>query len=532
MSDPGALAAQLAEVFAPSPDAAITHRAAAPALPAAPGAWLNTPEPLTLERLRGQVVVLDFWTYCCVNCMHVLPELARIEAEFEGQPVVVIGVHSAKFSAEKVSANVTRALERHAVTHPVVLDPSHRLWEQYGVSSWPTIIALDAEGRVAWRQSGEVEAAQLRAVVEELLAEARSAGTLAAAPAWRPSPAPRPSTRLRSPGKVAVWPDNQLQDHRADPLGPEPRLYIADTGNHRVIECALLPGLDRWPVARVLNTYGDGQPGLVDGEGATARFRGPQGLARFGDTLWVADTENHALRAIDLSTGVVRTVAGTGELGRGRPSDPTRPLRMALRSPWDVAITAEREGSDQPGAIFVAMAGTHQIWVYLPAQKHFGPFIGSGREEHIDGPPAEAALAQPSGLSLYGRFLFIADSEISSLRAFDLSEHALGTVVGGGLFDFGDVDGPADRAKLQHPLGVVASDEHLYIADTFNNKIKVLDLNQGECRALVGGDPGVLCEPGGLAVAGPHLIVADTNNHRLRVVNRRTSEIRDLTVLD
>ncbi len=232
-----------------------------------------------------------------------------------------------------------------------------------------------------------------------------------------------------------------------------------------------------------------------------------------GNLLWVADTENHAIRRIDLSSGITETIAGTGELGRGQP-DVSDPRKLRLRSPWDV----EAEGS----VVFIAMAGTHQLWVY--ADGRVGPFVGSGREDHVDGEAGKAALAQPSGLALSGRYLFFADSEVSSIRLFDLKDRKVGTVVGAGLFDFGDVDGPADRVRLQHPLDVTVAGSSLYVADTFNGKVKAISLEDGTTRTLASG----FAEPGGIDSLGGFLFVADTNHHKVRVVRADSGEVRDL----
>ncbi|MFZ5477299.1 MAG: DUF255 domain-containing protein [Myxococcota bacterium] len=514
------LRAQLERAGRPREEKAGPPRPHAPPLPADADAWINTDRPLTLEALRGNVVVLDFWTYCCINCMHVLPELAAAEEAFAGQPVAFVGVHSAKFPAERERDNVERAVRRHRVRHPVVNDATHAIWDQYAVKSWPTVVVLDPTGRIAWRHAGEVTHEELVAVVTRVLAKARADGTLGE-PAWRlPSAAPA-GHGLRHPGKVHVWPDMPGQSAGADPFGPDARLYVADTGNHRILECSLRKGLDGWPVAMLRRAWGGNGPGLVDGPCETARFQSPQGIARAGHVLWIADTENHALRAIDLLTEKAHTVAGTGRLGRGEPAGPHGP---SLRSPWDVAC------SYQPGkeadAVLVAMAGAHQIWIHVPEQQAIGPFCGSGREDHVDGAPAEAALAQPSGLALAGRYLFFADSETSSIRVLDLGEHKVGTLCGRGLFDWGDVDGPAGEARLQHPLGVAVADGAIYVADTFNGKVKVIHLRDMTVRTLAAG----LAEPGGLTVAGDFLIVADTNAHRLAAVHRTTGEVRELAV--
>ncbi|MCK6506301.1 redoxin family protein, partial [Myxococcota bacterium] len=529
--EPADLAEQLEDAASPSPTRqAQPLREAAPPLPQEPERWLNSPLPLSLEQLRGRVVVLDFWSSCCINCQHVLPELAAVEARLAGQPFAVIGVHSGKFPAEREASTVRRAIRRLRIPHPVIHDPDHALWKAFGVQAWPTVIVLDALGRIAWRHAGEVRREELLAVVDGLLDEARQAGL--------PAPARLPATTttledslLDHPGKMHLYPDAAAQEMGADPFGPQARLYVADTGHHRVVECRVERGPDGWPAAHVERVFGSGTGGLLDARAPLARFQDPQGLARAGDSLWVADTGNHALRRIDLSTGQVSTVAGTGRLAAGPAQAQRRPLQTELRSPWDVAVAgadAGMPGAPQgPDVVFVAMAGMHQVWVYLAEHDELGPFLGSGREDHVDGAPQEAALAQPSGLCLFGRYIFLVDSETSSVRAFDLAEREVGTVVGRGLFDFGDVDGPPDQVRLQHPLGLTLADGELYVADTFNGKIKVISLQGGHTRTLCGAE-GELCEPGGVAVAGEFLLVADTGNHELKVVHRRTGELRRL----
>lgn len=505
VTTPAALIAAVEDTTRPSPGAGRLH---APALSADPADWLNS---LPLE-LKGQVVVLDFWTYCCINCMHVLPELTAIEETFAGDSVVVIGVHSAKFPAEQERENVARALSRHDVRHPVVHDPTHTLWEAYTVRSWPTIVVLDAQGRIAFQKGGEVRRNELIPVVRRLLDEARVTGALQP-PVWRRPAADAAGDTLRFPGKVQVWPDGMAQARGQDIFAMGSRLYVADTGHHRILEYGVSQGFAGWPDLRLIRTFGDGVAGLVDGE--SPRFDSPQGMAREGQTLWVADTGNHALRAIDLKTGEVRTVAGNGKLGRGG-GNPRKPRELALRSPWDVAA--------QEGVVFVAMAGTHQIWIYQTNEDVIAPIVGTGQEAHIDGEPQKAALAQPSGLCLFGRFLFWADSEISSIRFLDLQTRKVGTVVGRGLFDFGDIDGLGGDVRLQHPLGVTFADGRLYVADTFNNKLKTIRPDNGETRTLLTG----LAEPGGIVAFGPFLIVADTNHHRIIAVQRSTGELRVL----
>jgi uncharacterized protein YyaL (SSP411 family)/thiol-disulfide isomerase/thioredoxin len=492
----------------------------APELPEDRSLWLNVDAPLSLRALAGNVVVLDFWTYCCINCMHVLPELEAIEEQFADRPVVVIGVHAAKFGAEKERSNVERAVLRHRISHAVVLDSEHELWRKYAVSSWPTVMVIDAGGKIAWRRSGEVERGELGRVVNDILREAGEEAVLEP-PAVRLKAKPASKRALDFPGKIHLYPDLSGQTRDVDPFGADARLYIADSGHHRILEASIAraPG-ERWPTVRILESFGSGVSGLIDGSKEAARFSGPQGMYRAGNLLWVADTENHALRRIDLSDGTVKTVAGTGERGRGgRRGDPSKPRQIALRSPWDVAALDD--------AVLIAMAGTHQIWVYLTDRDQIGPMIGTGQESHVDGEFAQSALAQPSGLALFGHMLFFADSETSSIRLADLREHHVATVVGRGLFDFGDVDGKGESVRLQHPLGVAFVDGKLYVADTFNDKVKVIDLDDAETRTLAGGK-GELLEPSAVQLAGDLVLVADTGHHRIVAVDRKTGEVHEI----
>jgi DNA-binding beta-propeller fold protein YncE/peroxiredoxin len=450
-------------------------------------AWFNTDRPLRLADLRGHVVVVDFWTYACVNCLHTLPELAALERRFGDRPVVVIGVHSGKFDAEKDGHRIELAMARHGVAHPVVVDSDFTIWNRFGVTAWPTLAVIDPEGRIAAQESGEPDPGALSALVESLLERGAAAGTLASQRVAIRAPERLDTGPLAFPGKVAVSPSGQIA--------------LADSGHHRVV---LLDADGRFEAV-----VGSGIAGSADGDANQAAFHYPQGLTfdDSGQRLFVADTNNHQLRAIDVASRNVTTLAGTGE--RGRASSGGAAKTVALRSPWDLAY--------RDGELFVAMAGAHQIWRYDFARDHIAPFAGTGAERIDDGPATEATFSQPSGLTLLGDTLFVADAEVSAIRAVDLATGAVSTLVGKGLFDFGDVDGKAGAVRLQHALAVTARGDQLYIADTFNNKIKQLDPATRSVVTAVGGATEQLFEPGGLAAASDgSLLVADTNNHRLR----------------
>jgi len=463
-------------------------------------AWLNTDRPLTFAKeLKGQVVLLDFWTYCCINCMHVLPDLAYLEEKYKDEPFLVIGVHSAKFTNEGQRQTVRAAVGRYEIHHPVVVDEDLAIWGEYAVRSWPTLVLIGPDRKIVGAVAGEGNREGLDQAIGQTLAQARAAGTLAQQPVrFEREKSVRATSGLAYPGKVL-----------ADPKGG--RLFVADSNHNRVV-VSTLPGPDGR--ARLIRTIGAGTVGREDGPADRATFHHPQGLAMMGSTLLVADTENHLIRAVDLDAWTVRTVAGTGVQGYDR-SGGKMGVKQVLNSPWDLAV----EGS----TCYIAMAGPHQIWRLDLPMGLCRAFVGSGRENIVDGPVEAAALAQPSGLALAGNYLYFADSEVSAVRRIDLAAERVETLVGSGLFDFGDIDGGFDQARLQHPLGVAVWKDKILAADTYNHKIKELDPAAKRARTLLGsGSPGSgtggraeFFEPGGLHVAEDVLYVADTNNHRV-----------------
>lgn len=470
-------------------------------------AWLNVDQPLTLAGLKGKIVLLDFWTYCCINCMHVIPELKRLEAKYPEQ-LVVIGVHSAKFSNEGESDNIRQAILRYEIEHPVVNDREFNILRCYGVRSWPTLILIDPEGYVVGGISGEGHYDMLDRVIGELVADHRARGTLQEGPLALALEKTDFSTPVLSfPGKVL-----------ADPV--QDRLFIADSNHNRILLTT--------KAGKVLDVAGAGDIGAADGAFETATFKHPQGMAVDGDILYVADTENHKIRRLDLKARTVTTIAGTGTLAlRQYRSGPAR--EVALSSPWDLVV--------EKGMLYIAMAGPHQIWAMNLQENHIGPYAGSSKEARIDGPLQEAALAQPSGITSDGTNLYVADSEISAIRSVSLNPNGqVATIVGLDLFEFGDVDGHGEAVRLQHPLGVAHHNGVLYVADTYNHKIKTIAPRLRTSVTFLGtgmpgwqdGETAQFYEPAGVSVADGKLYIADTNNHAIRVADLYTKHVTTL----
>ena len=470
--------------------------------------WLNTDKPLSLAALKGKVVLLDFWTYGCINCIHIIPDLKKLEAKYANQ-LVVIGVHSAKFQNEKETENIRRIILRYEIEHPVYNDSEYAVWQSYGVRAWPTQVLVDPAGYIIGGVSGEGNYDVIDEAVGKTIADFRAKGEL------NEEPLKLVLERAKVGELPLAFPGKILADATGD------RLFIADSNHNRIV----VTKLD----GTLVETIGTGEIGAGDGAFDKATFYRPQGLALSGDSLYVADTENHLIRRVDLKSRTVETIAGTGQ--QTHEYFKVGPARsVALSSPWDLQLAGR--------VLYIAMAGPHQIWMLDLDKNEVSTFAGSGREARLDGPLLEAGFAQPSGMATDGKTLYVADSESNIIRAIDIAGRSVKTLVGGDLFEFGDVDGTGDDVRLQHPLGLLIYGDKVLIADTYNHKIKELDPKHEKVTSLFGtGKPGQadgpspsFYEPGGLALANGNLYVADTNNHAIRVIDLKTKRATTLKI--
>ena len=503
----------LAQESTPSPQDLFEGQVSAPEFPLGLD-WINVDHPLTMQGLRGKIIILDFWTYGCINCIHMIPILEQVEKKYAAE-VVVIGVHSAKFETEGQTDNLRQIVQRYDLHHPVINDSEFAVWRNYGARAWPTVAIIDPLGRPVVRESGEIPFAAFDAYLSGMVAYYDDLD----ATIIDRSPLELALEGAGDPGTPLLFPGKVLADEASQ------RLFIADSNHNRIVIADLV-------TYEVLGIIGSAARGFDDGGFDSASFDKPQGMALDGDRLYIADVNNHAIRAAHLVERSVRTVAGNGEMGRGYVRFGTRidtPLEVAIRSPWDLEL-------DDDGLLHIAMAGTHQLYIFEPQSNLLYPSVGNGREANLnDVSLAASELAQPSGLFFAGAGkLYFADSESSTIRLADF-ENDLVTVVAGttenSLFDFGDIDGELGENRLQHALdvqGVPGGD--LYIADTYNSRIKVIPAGETAVHTVFGlgglggyadggADVAEFDEPGGLSYANGSLYVADTNNHVIRSID-------------
>jgi thiol-disulfide isomerase/thioredoxin len=471
--------------------------------------WLNTSRALKEEDLKGRIILLDFWTFCCINCMHVIPDLKYLEETF-GDKLTVIGVHSAKFKNEKDTSSIRNAILRYGIEHPVVNDANFNIWQDFGVHAWPTFILIGPNGKIIRTYPGEGNRMAVEDDVRQLLKDYQDTVTTTPLPLALEKDKMPPSL-LSFPGKLAPSQNG---------------LFISDSAHHRILEISL--------TGNIRQRIGSGKEGYKDGSFDEAQFKRPQGLLYHNNKLYIADTENHALRMADLTTKTVSTLAGNGTQGNNRWVKDVAGSDTQLSSPWDLALYPDETH------ILIAMAGSHQLWSYDLEQNTVSVVAGNGRESIDDGRYPSNSLSQPSGVSVHNGELYFVDSETSSLRR--LKDNEVTTLIGTGLFNFGYEEGKRRKALMQHPLGVYADASGIYVADSYNHAIRRYDTDDMKLHNLAGNgtqglkdgkrDDARLNEPSDVKRVGDILYIADTNNHAIRTLNLDTKQVGTLSLTE
>lgn len=477
--------------------------------------WINTSSPISLKDLKGKIVLLYFWKYSSINCIHALVDIKKLEKKWKNE-LVIIGIHTPKFSAEKNKENLRQAILRNEIEHPIINDIDFTIWRQYQISSWPTFVLIDPKGMVVGVQSGESIYEGFDKILSGMVEEFNSYRLISITPNKSISLENKKITNhtLSFPGKLIL-----------NETGTE--LFVSDTNHHRILR------IDT-QTRKILDTIGNGKPGFKDGNFSGAMFQRPMGLTLKDDYLYIADSENHAIREANLKTKRVKTLAGTGEQAKSYNVS-GKGKEVSFNSPWDLI--------ESKNILYITMRGSHQIWTVDLKTLEADVFAGSGSENLFDGKLEEASFAQPSGITKDRVKFYLTDSETSSVRSIDFkSSESINTVIGRGLFEFGDLDHSYPQARLQYPTGIAYSNGKLYVADTFNHKIKLIDPYEKTSITLagtgkIGAQNGKLLEasffePSGIAVFKSKVYVADTNNHTIRVIDLDSKMVSNFEILE
>ena len=461
--------------------------------------WFNVNAPVRLAGQRGRLVLICFCTFSSVQCRHVLSDLNYLANKYR-KDLTVIGVHSTRMPAEMRRSHVSKMLNKYHVRYPLIHDPELKLLQRFGIKDWPSQLLVDRDGFIIGAMTGDGKLARMEEVIG-YQAKRQSRYQSGDSEEYTVNRAPEAQTLLSFPGRILVSGD---------------RIYIADSAHNQIVVTTKR--------GNILRRFGSTSPGFIDGEGMSAAFNNPQGMALRDQFLYVADEGNHAIRRVNVRTDEVTTIAGTGKPGRAFGSATTRPEEMQLNSPVDVVLNS--------GTLYIAMAGMHQIWGLSLLTNTIKVFAGSGRAGLLDGGPNKAEFAQPTGVAVYGRHLYAVDALSSAIRCIDLEYGNVSTVAGSGMYESGDQDGKQAEARLQYPTAIEADTDHrmLWISDTYNNKIKRLGIKTQNISSVIMDHK--LDEPGGLAFDSGTLYIANTNAHEILCLSPDSGHVEPLNVAE
>ena len=459
--------------------------------------WLNVSRPLTLNDLKGRVVVLDFWTYGCINCLHANAILKKIKHQY-GDQLLIISIHTPKFENEKNIQTLRKNIRRFEMQHPVVNDTEYLLAKKYHVNAWPSFVVLNKKTEIMGKTVGENGLRLVKKAIKKVLETTVEVISMPKIPLLLETDKAA-NQLLFAPSKIDI--NSQY-------------VAISDSLHHRIIITN--------HQGKIQSIYGGKKSGFKDGKINKVRFNLPQGVILTKTGVYVADSGNHRIRFIDFKTQITTTIAGGGkDLSLLYPFDPAiQATKTALSSPWDLTINHQH--------LFIAMAGTHQIWQYHINHQTIKILAGDGKEGITDGHFETATFSQPQGLIIQKNKLYVADAESSAIRVLDLNEKKVKTLNGTGLFDFGDQNGDFKTAKLQHPNGLGwLTEDKILISDSYNHKIKRLDLEQQTIQTFIKNG---LNEPSDIKRYQDFILIVDSNHDRIMHYDLNTTKIKSWVI--
>ncbi|CAF0745669.1 unnamed protein product [Adineta ricciae] len=489
------------------------------------------------DTFHEKIVIAYFWTFSNIHSSHMMPKLIGIDKRYSTAGVTIIGIHSPKYEHEKNKANVRHAMEEQSLPFNVVNDSSLSVWKHVGCQIWPTVLVFGPDAIPIFIFEGENHVQHTETFLAFALAyyksSVRASPNISAAIKMSPDD-PAASGATSKPAKF-TYPSHLC-------ITSSGQMCISYAGSNQLILCEI--------DGKVLEVVGNGHPGMADGDISQVEFDSPRGMAEYNSCIYIADTNNHAIRVFDPNSRRVLTLIGTGRLGTDKVGGLKR-SQQPIASPWDLCIT--ESPFDHKTVLLISMAGQHQIWAYafeetqwwnnLTLQKNAClAIIGSGEEGNRNDPePMSATLAAPRGICngiMNGQpVLFIADSNSSSIRVVTLQNGNVSNLIGGdadptNLSAFGDLDGSGFNAKFQYPLGVAFHypSSQLYITDTYNNKLKRVDMTTLTCSSYFVTDidtkkqrgesnSAKFNEPQGITIFDHFMFIADKNNSHVKRID-------------
>lgn len=458
--------------------------------------WLNTAEPLRMEHLRGRVSALAFVNAGSAWCNQTLVDLGHLRNRHPDR-LNVVAVNVPRFDHERDARRVGKRFARNQPEFPIAHDADWTLWQHYGIEAWPTVVLLDATGRMRDRFVGDGHIREIDAAVSRLQGEAVPQSRNGERIEMRRGG--EPVLPLRFPTGLALSGNY---------------LYVADSGHHRVLECDLS--------GRVLRQFGSGGAGFIDGPSELAAFNRPYGLCIERDTLYVADVGNHAVRRIRLRGGDLDTVVGAGRPGTPAEGPVSDPRMVPLDQPRAVSLAA--------GNLFIATAGDNRVWRFDLGAPALSLVAGSGELAVVDGVGAEAAFAEPSSLASVQQAVYVCDATGSAIRSANARSGTVATLVGQDACSHGNADGARSTARLQQPQAIALDPGApvLWIADSGNDCLRALRLGGGELSTVP--LPQRLHAPCGLAVADGIVWIADTDAHAVLRYDTRDGSLKHVPI--
>lgn len=460
--------------------------------------WFNINEKITIDDLKGRVILLHFWDRACISCLESLPAIKKLEERF-GNKLTVIGVYAAKFEGGKNEDEIRSAIIKYDINHAVINDSALKLSTEFAAKASPTFVLIKPNGRKYKKYEGVGDLEKMEDGVKKLVKKYRFDVNRKPLPIL-PEKFSKIANVLSFPSKLEYSGNLNLNSRNVSAI------FIANSGQNNVIVSSLL--------GTILVKIGSGREGFSDGDFFNAEFRNPQSILFDDQKLYIADTGNHAIRIADFRTNKVSTLIGSGKKGDIVKNE-IAAKGFNLASPTDIEFFPDKKH------IIISNAGNNQILSYDLENQKIKALAGNGESKNKDGISPNNSLTQTADMVVVKDKIYFVDALSSSLRSLDKS---------------GNVKTLVDK-DLQNPVGLTSDGDSLYIADSFNNRIAKYSISAQKISNFIGAKAGDLVgkktefnSPEAILKINNYFYISDANNNRVILLNAKNlnSEILDV----